>query len=203
MKNLKKLLVVGVTALILTGCSSVSEADYNNVQTDYAELEAKYEKLESDYSALNTRYNQLSSDYDALQADYDELVAENEPVEDSDTDAQIDVNIPEDLADYRTDITYDNLARTPDDYFGEAFTMSGTVIQVLENDDEIDLRVAINDDYDKVIFIGYEPDIVSERILEDDKIVFYGISAGLYTYESTLGGNITIPSAYVTAIERK
>ena len=103
---------------------------------------------------------------------------------------------------WNPDITYDQLARNPDDYTGKEITFSGKVIQVIESSDgtETQLRVATSDDYDKVMYIAYSPSIVKSRILEDDEIRFYGYSMGLITYESTLGGNITIPSAYVEHI---
>ena len=43
---------------------------------------------------------------------------------------------------------------------------------------------------------------VSSRVLKDDYITVYGLSAGLITYTSTLGGNITIPSMAVSKIDQ-
>ncbi|MBR3325756.1 MAG: hypothetical protein IKG22_00325, partial [Atopobiaceae bacterium] len=40
------------------------------------------------------------------------------------------------------------------------------------------------------------------RSLEDDEITIYGVSKGLYTYKSTLGGNITIPLVGIEKIEQ-
>ncbi|MBU3190447.1 hypothetical protein K9O30_14760 [Clostridium bowmanii] len=57
----------------------------------------------------------------------------------------------------------------------------------------VTLRVAVNDDYDTILLVGYEPSIVDSRILENDVINLKGVSQGVYTYESTMGGNITIP----------
>ena len=34
----------------------------------------------------------------------------------------------------------------------------------------------------------------SQRILEDDLISFVGAAAGLHTYETILGGEVTVPS---------
>src|SRR5699024_10509101 len=48
---------------------------------------------------------------------------------------------------YDTGITYDQLARTPDDYEGEKVKFSGKVLQVMEgNGSTVQLRMAINDD---------------------------------------------------------
>ena len=74
--------------------------------------------------------------------------------------------------DYNPEITYDDLARNPDKY-----------------------------KYDDVIFIVVDRDLVKSRILEDDVIRFYGVSAGLITYQSTIGGEITIPAASVEKVD--
>lgn len=99
-------------------------------------------------------------------------------------------------------ITYSQLARTPDDYVGNKITFEGKVIQVSESSysDTVYLRVATSDDYNKVMLIEYDSSILSSRILEDDEIRFYGTSTGLYTYESTLGKSVTIPAATVEHI---
>lgn len=103
---------------------------------------------------------------------------------------------------YDTGITYDQLARTPDDFEGEKVKFKGKVIQVMEGDDSTQLRVAVNDDYDNVIYVEYEDGIVDSRVLEDDQITIMGISAGLLSYSSTMGGKITIPAILVDKIEQ-
>ena len=97
-------------------------------------------------------------------------------------------------------LDYDGVARNPDDYKGNKYTGSGTVLQVLESDTEVDMRVAVDGDYDNVIYLVYSPSIVDSRILEDDYVTFYGVSQGLYSYESTMGATITIPLMYVQKI---
>ena len=62
------------------------------------------------------------------------------------------------------------------------------------------MRVAVNDDYDTVVYLVYSPSIVDSRILEDDYVTFYGEAKGLYSYESTGSGTITIPMMYVHKI---
>lgn len=103
---------------------------------------------------------------------------------------------------YKTDITYDQVARTPDDYMLEKVMFSGKVVQVMEGDSTTNqLRVAINDNYDTIMLVEYEKDILDSRILEDDYIKIYGYSMGVMTYESTLGGNITIPAMSANIIQ--
>jgi len=71
--------------------------------------------------------------------------------------------------------------------------MTGRVVQVIEEAGGTTLRVATDGSYDDIVLATIKKGLISERILEDDKITLYGISAGLHTYKSTLGGNITIP----------
>ncbi|MGG7146541.1 hypothetical protein ACQPVA_07045 [Clostridium butyricum] len=102
---------------------------------------------------------------------------------------------------YDTGITYNQLARTPDDYKNSKVKFSGKVLQVMEGDKETDLRIAVDGNYDTVIFVGYDPKITSVRILEDDYVTIKGKSIGIYTYQSTMGGNISIPGIWVDKIE--
>ena len=44
------------------------------------------------------------------------------------------------------------------------------------------IRFAVNDDYDTILYGGYDPTIVSSRVLEDDEITIYGTSVGLFSF---------------------
>ncbi|MCZ2258586.1 toxin regulator [Sporosarcina sp. G11-34] len=103
---------------------------------------------------------------------------------------------------YDTGITFNQLARTPDKYEGEKVKFRGKVIQVIEGDGETQIRFAVNDNYDTILFAAFESDIVESRVLEDDVITIMGISNGLLSYESTNGGNITIPSVLIDKIDQ-
>lgn len=95
-------------------------------------------------------------------------------------------------------IPYKNLARTPDKYKGERIKIYGQVIQVLEDGDQLNLRVATKDSgygeyYDDVVLVDYTYKKGESRILEDDMITVWGTYGGTYTYDSTMGGKITVP----------
>lgn len=103
---------------------------------------------------------------------------------------------------YETGITFENLARNPGEFTGEKVKFSGKVIQVMEGDTYNQMRLAVNDDYDKVIYIEVAKDLMADgRILEDDYITVMGVSFGLLDYESTLGGQITVPAVIVDDFE--
>ena len=117
-----------------------------------------------------------------------------------DDDSDLDYSRP--LGDYDTDITYYDLARNPDDYEDHLLVMEGTVVQTMESDeDDVELRVAVDGDDDQIVYLKIDREIINTRILEDDNIKFYGISTGLITYESTEGADITIPSVTVEKFE--
>lgn len=110
---------------------------------------------------------------------------------------------PEEIkATYNTGITYNQLSRDPDEYKGQKVKFSGRVLQVIEGDYSTALRVATKGRYDNVIHVQYLKGLVKSRILEDDTITIYGTSAGLYTYESTGSGYITIPQISVDYIDQ-
>ena len=100
----------------------------------------------------------------------------------------------------RTDVTYDNLMRTPDDYFGEIVQYSGTVLQTITGDGIVQQRVALYDDYDKIVLIEYSEELPEVRLLDDDYITFTGMSFGTVTYETVLGAKLEIPSIFVERI---
>lgn len=103
---------------------------------------------------------------------------------------------------YETGITYDQLARTPDQFKGKKVKFTGKVIQVLEQDNLVQIRLAVDDNYDTVLLGLYESSIVSSRVLEEDYITIYGISSGTISYESTSGKTITIPGVAIEKIDQ-
>lgn len=98
-------------------------------------------------------------------------------------------------------LNYKAVARDPEAYEYKLVQFSGKVIQVLEDGSVINYRIATKGSYDDVVLVEYIRPEGASRILEDDKVTVYGLCTGVYTYSSTLGGKITIPSAIATKIE--
>lgn len=96
--------------------------------------------------------------------------------------------------------SYKTIARSPDDYIGKDIKFSGTVVQVMEGVIS-EYRIAENDDYDSIWYVQYARPEGSPRILEDDTVTVYGTCTGLISYESTMGGTISIPGAMSSIIE--
>lgn len=106
-----------------------------------------------------------------------------------------------DINEYSTEITYDELARNPEKNKGKKIILSGTIIQVIEGKDYSQYRLAVDDNYDHIVFIEIPKSLLSSRILENDIIKIYGQSYGTIDYESTLSGNITVPAITVDKFE--
>ena len=160
------------------------------------------QKMETKVKKLSEKVEAAAPWFEMTEAQQQEAVEQKEAKEAETAAAAAAAKDEEEKVGYDTGITYDQLARTPDDYNGQKVKFSGKVLQVTDNTDEIDIRLAVNGDYDTVILCGYDPSIVSSRVLEDDEITIYGVSYGLYTYESTMGANITVPLVYIDKIDQ-
>lgn len=130
----------------------------------------------------------------------DETEESVEPEEPEEVEEEPEI-VQFDPEDYNKELTYDDLARNPDEHAYKAVTFEGKIIQVIQGDGASQFRIATNDDYDKVMLIEIDNSQLESRILEDDYIRFYGTYMGEITYESTLGGNITIPGVVVEKFE--
>ncbi len=144
-------------------------------------------------------YNLQASDNEKLGEKLEVHVLNNYYEDNIDTEEDENENI--DTADYNTDITYDDLARNPDDNEGENVTLSGTIIQVLEGTSSSQYRLAVDDDYNNIVLIDIPEELLESRVLEDDVLTIYGESEGTVDYESTMGGNITVPFVSVDKFE--
>ena len=76
---------------------------------------------------------------------------------------------------------------------------TGEIIQIMENDKGGVMRVALDGDYDKVIFVNY---LGSNDFVEDDYVTVYGYCDGSYTYTSTIGASVTLPRIDAMYLEK-
>lgn len=225
----KIILAALAVTVLLGGCGQaqsvdldnyVTKEEYDKVVEERDSYKSEKEKLDSDLEALNNEKQLLQDEY----SNYKETMSQYEGLEKAESEARaieaqkiIDAEKAEkerleaeekakqeekEKVGYETGISYENLARTPDDYEGEKVKFTGKVVQVIEGTDTVQIRFAANSDYDNMIFCEYYKNIVDSRILEGDIITIYGISCGLLSYESTMGGMITIPSVAIDKIDQ-
>lgn len=89
---------------------------------------------------------------------------------------------------------YGFYAKNPGLHKDEPITFTGKALQVIDGSVVTTVRVAVDSDSDKVIYLSLPNDLTTIRILDDDTVIVKGAFTGLYTYSSTRGGEITIPA---------
>ena len=209
----------------LTACGSgITQEQYDQLVSEKEDVEKQLEQAQKDLQALQGEYDEYKEkmkpfeEMTAAQAEAEKAKAEQEKAQIEEEEAAKKAAEEEEAAriaeeerlareeeeakGYETGITYDELARTPDDFKGKKVKFDGKVVQVMEGDGKVQIRLAVDDDYDTILYCEYNSDIVSSIVLEDDEITIYGVSAGLLTYQSTMGGNITIPAVLVEKIDQ-
>lgn len=166
--------------------------------TKLTQLEEKMLQLEADKAKQDSE----KAKQDAVKAEEEKKRAEQKAKKDSE-DAERRKKLAEETAKgYDSGITYDQLARTPEKYDGSQVKFSGEVIQVVEDSNFTEIRLAVNSNYDTILhcsipkFTG-----ITARVLEHDMITISGLSDKLYTYTSVMGNKITVPSVYVSKVE--
>lgn len=105
------------------------------------------------------------------------------------------------MGQYSADYTYEQLARNPDTYMGKKVKIYGKVLQAEDSGDTCYARIALNSNYDTVIFVTYDKELLGYRLLENDMVNVYGESYGVYSYEAVSGATITIPWVDADIIE--
>lgn len=100
-------------------------------------------------------------------------------------------------------LDYKANSRDPDAYTGKKIKFSGRILQVMEDDGYAVFRIATKGNYDNVVYAIYVIPENYKRILEDDKVNVFATSTGIYTYETIMGGSVTIPSCVIDRIEIK
>ncbi|KRM63448.1 hypothetical protein FC14_GL000483 [Ligilactobacillus agilis DSM 20509] len=157
------------------------------------------EKLTTTKKQVKYKEKLEEEDSDEEDSDSDSSSSESRDNEDEDTDSEdTDSSVnTSDKSQYQS-VTYDQLARTPDDFKKKLITISGTVLQSIVGEDgttELIVDTTGNGDVIEVL----EMNKSSVRHLEGDSVTIYGVSGGLTSYESSGSGTVTAPliGAYI------
>ncbi len=195
--------------------------EHNELMVDHNDLKKEYEKLVEDSSDwLELTEKQKAAEI--AQAEADKIAAELAAQVAAEEKAKADKKAKEEAAKkaaeeeakkaaeekkgYDTGITYNQLARDPDDYFGKKVKFKGEVLQVSEVGSEIQIRLATKKNSwggysDNVVYLYFDESLIKSRILDDDIITIYGVSHGLHTYTTVLGSSVTLPLIEVDKID--
>jgi hypothetical protein len=103
-----------------------------------------------------------------------------------------------------TAYSYETIARDPDKYILTYGKYTGEIVQVIEDGDDMQLRVNITKGrytYSDTIYVVYTKKEGESRLLEDDIITIYGVNMGTVSYTSVMGATITLPCVYAEYID--
>ncbi|MBD5130603.1 MAG: PCRF domain-containing protein [Ruminococcaceae bacterium] len=223
MKKIFSIILCAVVVLT-AGCSGVSQEEYNSLMEENSNLKSENNELKSKYDTLvsdTEDFRKLSEDEKAAelaraekdrieaeetqrqaQEEADRLAAEREAKEEEERKAEEEARFAEEAKGYETGITFEQLARNPDDYRDKKVKFTGSVLQVIEGEyGSNSIRLATDGGYDDVILANYSTDIIDFRLLEDDEITIYGVSKGLKSYETIMGSSVTLPYVLIDRIE--
>ncbi len=184
------LFIAGCASLIV-GVSSMPQTNNRDTSADSSVSDAKISSKKSSSSkAAEASSKAAESSSKAAESSSRAAESSSRAAAMSSSEA-----VDKDPNSYKTGITYDQVARTPDDYEGKKMQFTGRVIQVIEDKSETQIRLAVDGNSDNIILVGFDPDILNgSRILEDDLVTVSGTSVGTVSYKSTMGGKITIPA---------
>lgn len=168
---------------------SISSSSKKTSSVDKASLASSKARSASESSKIASSESASSASEASSKASSEAANASSKAAKASSEAADKDPNS------YKTGITYDQVARMPDDYEGKKMQFTGRVIQVIEDKSETQIRLAVDGNSDNIILVGFDPDILNgSRVLEDDLVTVSGTSVGTVSYKSTMGGKITIPA---------
>ena len=177
--------------------SEIDELE-NGASSQLTEIKNAYE--DGDWQTVIDLADALHESYNGSEEDEEAQALAQQAQEKLDEEAASEAE--EEAKGYDTGITYEDLARYPDEYEGQKVKLTGTVVQVVEGSSTISIRMAVNGDYDCIIYGQFDEDILEARLLEDDTITIYGTSVGTVSYESVLGAAITIPGILIDKIDQ-
>ncbi|MDU4713593.1 MAG: hypothetical protein E6Y02_01210 [Gemella haemolysans] len=112
-------------------------------------------------------------------------------------------NVLEELDQYQTGLTYEQIASDPETYFATKGIFSGRVDQVVKGREFHTMRLAIDGDYTKMVKVDFVTEASSRNVLKGDHVTVYGVFEGENTYTSTSGSKITLPQIHGLLIEIK
>lgn len=105
-------------------------------------------------------------------------------------------------AEYSSDYSYNTIARDSESFKDTKVKFRGKVLQEGDSGEGISyIRLAVDSNYDTVLFVTYTSDQVSVRILEDDILTIYGTVVGDYSYETVMGATMTLPWVHSDMID--
>lgn len=154
--------------------------------------------------AFNDKFDPTTLKITSSQSKYMKSLDDNDESDDTTSDSSNDATTSSsssesssssvDTTSYQA-VTYDQIARTPDDYQDKEVKLSGQVMQVQNAHNGSVVLLWLNDDPDQLVMVGINKDYMPDNgnILEDDEITVYGVGDGTQKYDTTSGAKNEVP----------
>lgn len=159
--------------------------------------------FQADTLTLTSKQVSYINSLDDYEDDYD---SDSTSDDNSDSSDSYESDVDDDSSsasnssiDYQS-VTFDQLARTPDDYEAKGVKIQGQVMQVQNSKKGTVILLWMNDDSDSLVMVevgkSYLP--TNGNILEDDEVIINGLGGGTQKYETTNGDENEVPLIFST-----
>ena len=181
-----KYFIVGILTVIL----SIAFAQYvNNTPSNSKKTTSQSTSKSSTSSSKNSSSSSSSSK--ASSSTTPSSSKESSPSSSSSVPSKPKITVDNDKANY-SEVDY-NSWNHDEIAVDTKVRVYGKVLQAMENGKAYTLRVAINDDYDKIILVSIPSEYNNRVIAEDDHITLYGLVKGRQSYETVFKSTKTLP----------
>ena len=181
-----KYFIVGILTVIL----SIAFAQYvNNTPSNSKKTTSQSTSKSSTSSSKNSSSSSSSSK--ASSSTTPSSSKESSPSSSSSVPSKPKITVDNDKANYG-EVDY-NSWNHDEVAVNTKVRVDGKVLQAMEDRKAYTLRVAINDDYDKIILVSIPSEYNNRVIAEDDHITLYGLAQGRQSYETVFKATKTLP----------
>ena len=181
-----KYFIVGILTVIL----SIAFAQYvNNTPSNPKRTTSQRTSKSSTSSSKNSSSSSSSSK--ASSSTTPSSSKESSPSSSSSVPSKPKITVDNDKANYG-EVDY-NSWNHDEVAVNTKVRVYGKVLQAMEDRKAYTLRVAINDDYDKIILVSIPSEYNNRVIAEDDHITLYGLAQGRQSYETVFKATKTLP----------
>lgn len=181
-----KYFIVGILTVIL----SIAFAQYvNNTPSNPKRTTSQSTSKSSTSSSKNSSSSSSSSK--ASSSTTPSSSKESSPSSSSSVPSKPKITVDNDKANYG-EVDY-NSWNHDEVAVNTKVRVYGKVLQAMEDRKAYTLRVAINDDYDKIILVSIPSEYNNRVIAEDDHITLYGLAQGRQSYETVFKATKTLP----------
>ena len=185
-----KYFIVGILTVIL----SIAFAQYvNNTPSNSKKTTSQSTSKSSTSSSKNSSSSSSSSK--ASSSTTPSSSKESSPSSSSSVPSKPKITVDNDKANYG-EVNY-NSWNHDEVAVNTKVRVYGKVLQAMEDRKAYTLRVAINDDYDKIILVSIPSEYNNRVIAEDDHITLHGLAQGRQSYETVFKATKTLP--YIVA----